>query len=147
MMTSSRPYLVDAVYRWIADNDMTPYLVAGADYPGIVVPPEYIDDGRIVLNVSMNAVRKLVMDHVAFSFDASFSGVVYNIYIPMDAVIAIYSKENGRGIVFDEEEESTGEITDGQTPAPPAGSPFESSKGAGVKSKKPTGKPNLTIVK
>src|SRR5271156_1286288 len=105
MSTSSRPYLLRAFYEWIVDNYATPYIVVNAELPGVNVPQQYVEKGRIVLNVSPVAVMELALanDHVAFN--ARFGGVPYDIYVPIRAVAAIYAKENGRGMVFKEDEE------------------------------------------
>ena len=104
-MKSSRPYLLRAFYEWIVDNDFTPYVVVNSELPGVDVPQKYVEDGRIVLNISPAAVRSLLLanDHIEFS--AQFSGVPHDIYAPMRAVTAIYAKENGRGMVFKEDED------------------------------------------
>lgn len=112
-MTSSRPYLIRALYEWIADNDMTPYLLVDAGYPDVMVPTQYIQDGRIVLNVASHAVNHLGLGDDAVTFDARFAGVSESIYIPTPAVIAIYAMENGQGMVFNQD--------DDETPPPEAG--------------------------
>jgi len=104
IMTSTRPYLLRAFYQWIVDNSMTPYLLVNAEADGVHVPEQYVANGKIVLNVSPSAVRMLEMenDHVAFS--ARFGGSPMQVQVPMQAVTAIYAKENGKGMVFPEEE-------------------------------------------
>lgn len=100
-MNSSRPYLVRALYEWIVDNDCTPHLLVNAEFPGVQVPPGFASDGQIVLNVSPSAVRHLHMDNEAVSFEGRFGGVARSLYIPAGAVLAIYARENGQGMVFD----------------------------------------------
>lgn len=100
-MNSSRPYLVRALYEWIVDNDCTPHLLVNAEFPGVQVPPGFASDGQIVLNVSPGAVRHLHMDNEAVSFEGRFGGVARSLYIPAGAVLAIYARENGQGMVFD----------------------------------------------
>lgn len=102
-MNSSRPYLVRALYEWIVDNDCTPHLLVNAEYPGVQVPPGFASDGQIVLNTSPSAVRHLHMDNQAVSFDGRFGGVAHTLYIPAAAILAIYARENGQGMVFDME--------------------------------------------
>jgi len=102
-MNSSRPYLVRALYEWIVDNDCTPHLLVNADYAEVRVPPGYANDGQIVLNASPSAVRDLHMDNEAVSFNGRFGGVAYNLYVPVSAILAIYARENGQGMVFDNE--------------------------------------------
>ena len=102
-MNSSRPYLIRALYEWIVENDCTPHLLVDADYPGARVPPGYAKDGQVVLNVSPSAVRHLHMDNDAVSFEGRFGGVPQSLYIPSAAVLAIYARENGQGMVFEVE--------------------------------------------
>lgn len=98
-MNSSRPYLVRALYEWIVDNDCTPHILVNAEFAGVKVPPGYASDGQIVLNVSPSAVRHLHMDNEAVSFEGRFGGVAQSLYIPALAVMAIYARENGQGMV------------------------------------------------
>ncbi len=103
-MTSTRPYLLRALYEWIVDNGMTPYLLVDAEYDQVHVPSQYIDNGRIVLNVSPSAVRGLDLGNEGVLFSARFSGKPFDVSVPMAAVKAIYAQENGRGMVFSEDE-------------------------------------------
>lgn len=102
-LSPKRPYLLRAHYDWLVDNRLTPYLVVDATYYGVVVPQEYVKDGQIVLNLSANATGNLLLvnDHIQFS--ARFRGIPQDIYIPMGAVLAIYARENGDGIMFEPE--------------------------------------------
>lgn len=104
-MTSSRPYLVRALHEWIVDNNVTPYILVNAMHPDARVPNEYVEGGKIVLNISPNAVNALVLEKSHIEFEARFRGVVEYIYVPMAAVMAIYAKENGRGMAFDDSED------------------------------------------
>ena len=135
-MNSSKPYLIRAMYDWIVDNNLTPYLVTDIAAPGVVAPEKFAVDGRIVLNISADATSKLIMNNNAVEFDARFSGVIWHIVAPITAVMAIYAKENGRGMVFDGEEEGGG----GQPPSsqPPTNTPTPPPK---------SGRPQLKIVK
>lgn len=99
-MTSSKPYLIRALYDWLVDNQQTPYLLVNADYPGVEVPQAHVNAGRIVLNISPQACRGLHMENDRIVFTARFSGLVVQIFLPPAAVLAIYSKENGRGMEF-----------------------------------------------
>ncbi len=99
-MTSSKPYLIRAIYEWILDNQMTPHLVVDADYPETSVPREFVEDGRIVLNVSPGAVRGLVIGNDWIQFNARFSGVAREVMIPTEAAVGIFTRENGQGMVF-----------------------------------------------
>jgi len=99
-MTPSRPYLVRALNEWIVDNEMTPYLVVDAGVQGVRVPEDYVTNGQIILNVNPGAVSDLCVDDEAVEFKARFGGVPMQVYIPVVAVMAIYAKENGQGMVF-----------------------------------------------
>ncbi len=114
-MTSNRPYLIRAIYDWIVDNNMTPHLLVKADHEGVVVPAQYIKDGKIILNVAPQAVQALSLGNEEVSFSARFSGVPQAVYLPTRAVLAIYARENGQGLVFNEEE---GDATPPPTSAP-----------------------------
>lgn len=102
-MTSSRPYLLRALNEWICDNGLTPHIVVDAKVENVVVPQEYVEAGKIVLNISPIAVTALAMENDYISFSARFSGKAKEIYIPVTAIIAIYAKENGQGMVFTDE--------------------------------------------
>ncbi len=102
-MTPSRPYLLRALHEWIQDNDCTPYVLVDAGLPGVIVPTDYVDDGQIVLNISSSAVRSLVMNGDGLSFNARFGGVPMDVFVPLVAIMAIYAKENGQGMVFGNE--------------------------------------------
>ncbi|WP_263260448.1 ClpXP protease specificity-enhancing factor [Pseudomonas sp. RIT-PI-S] len=102
-MNSSRPYLVRALYEWIVDNDCTPHILVNAEYRAVQVPQGFATDGQIVLNVSPSAVRHLHMDNEAVSFEGRFSGVAHTLYVPVGAIMGIYARENGQGMVFDPE--------------------------------------------
>ncbi|HZJ94637.1 MAG TPA: ClpXP protease specificity-enhancing factor [Thiopseudomonas sp.] len=100
-MNSSRPYILRALHEWIVDNQCTPHLLVDASYPKVKVPPGYTENGQIVLNTSPAAVRYLEIDNQAVSFEALFSGAPFSLYIPIEAVLAIYARENGQGMFFD----------------------------------------------
>ncbi len=100
-MSPNRPYLVRALFDWIIDNDCTPYVILGADLPGVDVPREYVEDDKIVLNVAPSAVRNLDIGNEILSFDGRFSGQPYRICSPIGAVLAIYAKETGQGMAFE----------------------------------------------
>ncbi len=120
-MTSSKPYLIRAFYEWIVDNGKTPYIVVDATDKDAQLPLEYVEDGKIILNIAPQAIKNLNMSNDWIDFLARFSGKSIAIFIPPKAVLAIYAMENGRGMVFPEvQEESEG----GSAPSPtdPAGS-------------------------
>ncbi len=101
-MTSTKPYLIRAIYDWILDNGMTPHLVVDAGYPEVRVPQEFVADGRIVLNILPSAVRELVIGNDWISFNARFGGVAREVLVPAEAVLGIFTRENGQGMVFPE---------------------------------------------
>ncbi len=103
-MTSNRPYLVRALYEWIGDNGLTPYLLVDAAANDVRVPPGAAKDGRVVLNVAPRAVTQfeIANDHVRFL--ARFGGVSQAVHVPMAAVLAIYAQENGQGMMFQSED-------------------------------------------
>ncbi|WP_419419312.1 ClpXP protease specificity-enhancing factor [Legionella sp. D16C41] len=102
-MTSNRPYLIRAIYDWIVDNNLTPHILVNAEYPGVQVPQEYVNGGKIVLNMSPQACRGLHLENDRVVFTARFAGVTHQIFIIPSAILAIYAKENGRGMEFGEE--------------------------------------------
>lgn len=111
VMTSTRPYFIRALYEWILDNQCTPYLLVNANFPAVQVPKEHVKDGRIILNLSPSAIRGLVMDNERVEFSARFGGVPRSLYLPIGSVLAVYAKENGRGMFFDESEFPVPEAT------------------------------------
>lgn len=102
-MTSHRPYLLRALYEWIADNGMTPHLLVDATRAGVQVPAFAVKDGRIVLNVADRAVSRLEMTNEAIRFSARFGGVSHAVHVPVAAVLAIYARENGQGMALPDE--------------------------------------------
>jgi stringent starvation protein B len=134
-MTSSRPYLIRALYEWIVDNSLTPHLVVFAKLEGVEVPQQYVNkDGQIVLNVSPSAVMGLVLDNNAVTFNARFGGIPTDIYVPCAAILGIYARENGQGMMFEPESE---------TPPPPPSKP----KGGALTDVSADKKPSLRVVK
>jgi len=99
-MTSYRPYLMRALYEWIADNDMTPHILVDAGVAGVRVPRHTIADGRVVLNIAERAVVRLQMDNERISFSARFGGASHQVLVPIDAVLAIYARETGQGMAL-----------------------------------------------
>jgi stringent starvation protein B len=126
-MNSSRPYLIRAIHEWILDNEMTPHLLVDIEGEGVDVPAQQGQNGKIVLNISPQAVEGLMLGNDAIGFRARFGGIATDVYVPIAAVMAVYAKENGRGMVFSEDEHS---------PEPDDGS-----------GRKPGRKPDLKIVK
>jgi stringent starvation protein B len=103
-MNSNRPYLLRALYDWICDNHLTPYLLVDASGEDLSIPHNFVEDNKIVLNVSPGAVRDLDLSNDYINFKARFSGKSMDVYFPVGAVLAIYANENGRGMIFQEEE-------------------------------------------
>ncbi|WP_417705992.1 ClpXP protease specificity-enhancing factor [Rheinheimera aquimaris] len=125
-MTANRPYLLRAFYEWIVDNNCTPYLVVDATVSAVKVPMQFVQNGQIVLNTAPSAVGNLQLGNDAVTFSARFGGQPFALYIPVNAVLAIYARENGAGTVFTlEEEEDEAEIfsnefdDDSPEPEPP----------------------------
>lgn len=116
MVTPSRPYLLRALHQWILDNRCTPYLLVDASLQGVSVPEDYVDGGQIVLNISPSAVQGLLIDNEGVSFNARFGGVPMSVFVPTVAVLAVYAKENGQGMMFGTE---AGAPDPSQPPEPP----------------------------
>ncbi|HUS23357.1 MAG TPA: ClpXP protease specificity-enhancing factor [Candidatus Binatia bacterium] len=104
MPRSRRPYLIRAVYDWAADNGYTPHLLIAADAEGVAVPREFVKEGRITLNISPMAVQNLDLQRDPIRFFARFSGHPFEVQVPSGAVLAVFARENGEGIVFGEVE-------------------------------------------
>ena len=102
-MTSHRPYLLRALNEWIADNGMTPHLLVDATQAGVQVPASAVKEGKVVLNIAERAVVRLMIDNDAVSFTARFGGVSQPVYVPISAVLAIYSRETGQGMALPED--------------------------------------------
>lgn len=105
-MTSSRPYLIRAMYQWIVDNGMTPHLLVDAQSEDCMVPQSLINDGKIVLNVAPMAVNGLVLGDEEISFSARFDGKSDALSFQIGSVLAIYARENGQGMMFSESGDS-----------------------------------------
>ena len=127
-MTPLKPYLIRAVYEWIVDNNLTPHLLVNADNNQGILPVDYVEDGRIVLNIRPQAVEALSLGNELIEFNARFSGKPMTITASVNAVMAIFAKENGKGLVFDQENDDSG------LPEPPP------------ENKSPT-KPSLRVIK
>ncbi|NNF95860.1 MAG: ClpXP protease specificity-enhancing factor [Halobacteria archaeon] len=103
-MSPSQPYLVRAIYEWIVDNELTPYVLVNAEDGASHVPRQYVENGKIVLNLGPVAVNDLEMANDYIAFNARFGGKAMNVSFPVSSVLAIYAKENGQGMVFNESE-------------------------------------------
>ena len=130
--TSTKPYLIRAIYDWCADNGYTPYLSVQVD-ANTRVPMAFVKDGGIVLNISMDAVQNLQLGNEEISCGGRFGGVAHKIVVPVPAVIGIFAKETGQGLAFQGQESTPTEpgVTDDGPPEEPP----------------PHGKPRLRVVK
>lgn len=131
-VSSTKPYLIRAIYDWCADSGYTPYLAVQVD-DYTQVPSAYVKDGRIVLNIGADAVKNLQIGNEDITCGGRFGGVPHQLIVPVSAVIGIFAKENGQGLVFQEQEAT-------QTVPGDRG-------GIDDPSPSPSGKPKLTIVK
>lgn len=138
-MTSSRPYILRALYEWIVENGCTPYILVNAFGPDVQVPQEHVKDGQIVLNISPMAVQSLQILDDAIDFSGRFAGIPTPVYVPVGSILGIYARENGQGMVFEQEEPS---------PLPPSGGPRPSkSPVPKAAPKKASARPSLRVVK
>ncbi|WP_294949788.1 ClpXP protease specificity-enhancing factor [Sulfurivirga sp.] len=99
-MISQKPYFIRALYDWIVDNGWTPHVQVDADWPGVEVPREYVQDGVIVLNISPTATHGLELGNERISFMTRFQGQERRVSFPPEAVLAIFSRETGQGMPF-----------------------------------------------
>ncbi|MYB34169.1 MAG: ClpXP protease specificity-enhancing factor [Gammaproteobacteria bacterium] len=99
----TKPYIIRAIYEWSIDNQHTPQILVNTDHEGVAVPGQYIQNSRIILNIHPRSVDQLVIVKYEISFASSFSGKSFQLVIPVDSVMAIYGRENGQGVVFNEE--------------------------------------------
>jgi len=136
-MSSSRPYLIRALHEWISDNQFTPYLLVDAEQDDVSVPRQFVQDGKIVLNISWDAVRELNIGNDGIEFNARFSGSPMHVTVPINAALAIYARENGQGMVF---------VAEGDDDQPPPDNNPEGS-GNGPESGGDKKKPQLKLVK
>ncbi|MFT4635305.1 MAG: stringent starvation protein B [Arenicella sp.] len=111
-MTSTKPYLMRAIFEWAEDNGFTPQVLVNAEAETVEVPEAHVVDGQIVLNISSSAVQLHVMDNECISFSARFSGVEQDIFLPIDSILAIFARENSQGIFFEDMDD------DGTDPEP-----------------------------
>jgi len=129
---SRRPYLIRAIYQWAVDNGYTPHLLVHAEYPGVSVPREHVQEGRITLNISPMAIQGLNLEQEPIWFSARFSGRSFDVQVPTGAVLAIFARENGEGVVFGEVEPTEPPGEGGPQPEPTRPKP---------------GRPQLRVVK
>ena len=141
-MTSRRPYLLRALYQWSLDNRTTPHILVNANFPEVQVPQDYVKDGQIILNIAPSAVKGLSMGNDVLGFNARFRGIPMDVSVPIGAIMGLYVRENGQGMMFDPEP---------LEPEPPPG-PSSATKPRKKRSSGPTpinkGKrPELKVVK
>ena len=106
-LTSRRPYLVRAMHEWMTDNGQTPHLVVDAGIAGTEVPKSFVRDGRITLNVGWQATQGLKLGNEWIEFAARFGGVPQNVRVPVAAVLGIYARETGQGMLFQDDSDAT----------------------------------------
>lgn len=142
-MTSSRPYLIRALYEWIVDNGFTPYMLVDAAQELVEVPRAFVENGRIILNISPEATHSLVLGNDAVGFNARFSGTAMDVHVPVPSVLAIYARENGQGMMFGDQDDTPPE------PGPRPGPPRSVDTGDSPPPSPPTDskRPTLKIVK
>lgn len=137
-MTSSRPYLIRALYEWIVDNGFTPYMLVDTALDVVHVPRAFVENGRIILNISPEATHSLVLGNEAVTFNARFSGTAMDVHVPVVSVLAIYARENGQGMMFGEHDDIPPD------PGNPPGKPDSQKPPSAPPEVK---RPNLKIVK
>ena len=101
-LPAKRPYLLRAMREWISDCGHTPHVIVDADRPEVEVPRAYVKEAKIVLNLSPTATQRLAIGNETVEFDARFAGVVHHVRFPISAVLGIYARETGEGMVFSE---------------------------------------------
>ena len=132
---SRRPYLLRAMHEWISDSNQTPHIVVDASMEGVEVPRQYVQGGKIILNVSSNATSMLSLGNEIVRFRARFGAATYDVSVPIAAVLGIYARETGQGMIFSESD----------TPSPPPAPPSEPAPPSGTETKRT--KPTLKVIK
>jgi stringent starvation protein B len=135
-VTSRRPYLLRAMHEWITDNHQTPHMVVDATVTDVEVPRQFVQDGKIILNISYSATNGLVLGNDKISFRARFGGATCNVQVPVNAILGIYSRETGQGMILSE--------IDATVPPPAPTAPSSPTGGAPAKESK---RPSLKVVK
>jgi stringent starvation protein B len=133
---SRRPYLLRAMHEWISDSDQTPHIVVDASLQGVEVPRQYVQGGKIILNVSNSATSNLSLGNDLVRFRARFGAVTHDVMVPIAAVLGIYARETGQGMIFSD--------ADAPPPTPPT-APTETPAGSPEQPKR--SKPTLKVVK
>jgi stringent starvation protein B len=116
-MKARRPYLLRAIHEWITDSLCTPHLVVDANAGDVEVPRQFVKDGKIVLNVSWNATANLRLGNEEVTFSGRFGGASMSVRVPIQAVLAIYARETGQGMIFADDD------VDAASPAAPGDKP------------------------
>ena len=119
-MKPRRPYLLRALHEWITDSGETPHIVVDASAEGVTVPRQYVKDGKIVLNISFSATQGLKLGNDVVSFEARFGGVGFAVYVPVRAILGVYARETGQGMIFPEGDADP-DPTDTPPPSPSPG--------------------------
>ena len=136
-LPAKRPYLLRAMHQWISDCGNTPHVIVDAARAGSEIPQAYVKEGKIVLNLSFSATQRLKLGNADVEFDARFSGVVHHVRFPVAAVLGIYARETGEGMVFSDQD---------LAPEPPPTSPT-AEEGGGPGAGAPRTRPQLKVVK
>ena len=111
-----RPYLLRAMHEWIEDSGHTPHIVVDASVDGVSVPKEHVKDGKIILNISETAAHNLKLTNDSVSFRARFSGVPFDVWVPMKSVLGIYARETGQGMIFSHDADTSEQkVSDAET--------------------------------
>lgn len=139
VVSSRRPYLLRAMHEWMTDNQQTPHLVVDANANNVEVPRQFVQDGKIVLNISFHATNGLTMNNECVEFNARFSGQTHYVRVPLHAVQGIYARETGQGMIF----------SDDDAPPPDGNSPDGGGSSTDNSTDKPAprARPQLKVVK
>ena len=145
-MKSSRPYLLRAIHEWIIDSDCTPFLLVNADAPGVQVPRQHVENDKIILNTGPTATEGLVIGDDEVTFNARFSGKAQTVVAPIGAVLAIYARENGQGMLFNDESGETEVTAETELSSSPGDGTVDQGNDDEPEGTSP-GKPNLRVIK
>jgi stringent starvation protein B len=137
-LKSRRPYLLRAMHEWISDNAQTPHIVVDASLQGVEVPRQYVQGGKIILNVSNHATSGLSLGNDLVRFRARFGAATYDVSVPIGAILGIYARETGQGMIFSEAD---------APPPPPPESPQPPTDGSPTNTDPKRSKPTLKVVK
>jgi len=124
MVTSRRPYLLRAMHEWITDNQQTPHVVVDAALEGVEVPRQFVQNGKIILNISYSATNGLTLGNDLLSFHARFGSVTHDVMVPVQAVLGIYARETGQGMIFSENDAPPSPDPNSPTPNPSGPQPL-----------------------